>query len=87
MNREGFSILDLYGEDHAAEANDTIHQDLNLTQVVDHMAARFGRGVRNFYKYMPEDLYDSVEFLLNIGFAHGDDGRPSVRTVIRIVEF
>lgn len=58
MNREGFSILDLYGEDHAAEANDTIHQDLNLTQVVDHMAARFGRGVRNFYKYMPEDMQE-----------------------------
>ncbi|MBO7515972.1 MAG: hypothetical protein J6T47_10155, partial [Lachnospiraceae bacterium] len=58
MNRDGFSILDLYGEDHAAEANDSIHQDLNLSQVVDHMAARFGRNVRKFFTYMPEDVQE-----------------------------
>ena len=53
MAKEGFSILSIDEQDHAAESNDEMYQDLNLEQIIDRLAAKCGSRVRKQFNYMP----------------------------------
>ena len=52
---EDFSILNLYGKTYDSEETEAFFQDLNLLQVIDKLSAKWGRGIRKYYLYLPED--------------------------------
>ena len=55
VNAEEFSILNLYTKDRDPDRTAPYYQDLNLDQVIDKMASRWGRAVRRYYSYLAKD--------------------------------
>ena len=53
MTTEEFSILGSSGTDYESAESEAFHQDLNILQVMDKLAAKWGRPVRRFFLYMP----------------------------------
>ena len=54
LTTEEFSILGTSGTDYDSAESEAFHQDLNILQVMDKLAAKWGRPVRRFFLYMPE---------------------------------
>ncbi|MBR4459334.1 MAG: hypothetical protein IKS31_10295 [Clostridia bacterium] len=56
MRREesDFSILDLHGAKQQRRESAACFQDLNLDTVIDLLAAKGGRSIRDYYRYLPE---------------------------------
>ncbi|MCR5769339.1 MAG: hypothetical protein K6G45_12775 [Lachnospiraceae bacterium] len=50
---EEFSILNLSAEKHDADGIASFFQDLNLLQVIDKLAKKWGKDVRKLYLYVP----------------------------------
>ena len=55
MTKDEFSILSNYWALMGAEEGDSVHQDLNLDQVIDRLVRKWGREVRKFFDYLPQD--------------------------------
>lgn len=51
---EGFSILDHYGKELDPVETQAFYQDLNLLQILDKLAAKWGKEVKRFFKYLPD---------------------------------
>lgn len=49
-----FSILDLNIKERDPDGIAPFYQDLNLTQIIDRLAKRWGRKVKDYYRYLPE---------------------------------
>ena len=47
---ENFSILNLYELTTEPDDIPVFYQDLNLVQIMDRVSAKWGRGVRKFYR-------------------------------------
>lgn len=50
-----FSILSGAPADYEKAESEAYHQDLNLLQLIDKMAAKWGRGIRKYFFRMPAD--------------------------------
>ena len=50
-----FSILRPDGNGYDAEETATFYQDLNLLQVIDRLSGKWGREIRKYFMYLPED--------------------------------
>ena len=51
---EDFSILDHYGKELDPVETQAFYQDLNLLQILDKLAAKWGRGVKRYFRYLPD---------------------------------
>ena len=52
---EDFSILNLYGKTYDSEETEAFYRDLNLLQVIDRLASRWGNSIRKYFMYLPEN--------------------------------
>ncbi|MBO4697696.1 MAG: hypothetical protein J5643_10555 [Lachnospiraceae bacterium] len=60
MTTEEFSILNVYGAQCDAEEYEAYHQDLNLLQIFDKLTAKWGKGIRRYFYFLPEDRKDEA---------------------------
>ena len=49
-----FSILDLNIKERDPDGIAPFYQDLNLTQIIDRLSKRWGKKVKDYYRYLPE---------------------------------
>ena len=49
-----FSILDLNIKERDPDGIAPFYQDLNLTHIIDKLAKRWGKKVKDYYRYLPE---------------------------------
>ena len=78
LKTEDFSILDLYEKPGEQEVLQSFYQDLNLLQVIDKLTAKWGRDVRQYYRYLPGTL-EEVEYRRAI---YGDIKKEAVYTAL-----
>ncbi len=50
-----FSILDPGAEERDPETTEAFYRDLNLIRIIDKLAAGWGKDVRRYYRYLPDD--------------------------------
>ena len=54
MTDTNLSILDLNIKERDPDGIAPFYQDLNLTQVIDKLSKRWGKKVKDYYRYLPE---------------------------------
>ena len=55
-----FSILNLYGKTYDSEETEVFYRDLNLLQVIDKLSEKWGRSIRKYFMYLPEDRQEEA---------------------------
>lgn len=54
-NEAEFSILNLFGQDYESDEAEAFYTDLNLLAVIDRLTGKWGRGIRRYFMYLPDD--------------------------------